>query len=269
MPTPAEQLLSRTSYVGDGVTTAWNFTFASGYIDQTHVKAYTVSPLGVRTDLALMPGDFIGPYQLSVVPAVVAGHTLVIYRNTPKDAPLVDFADGSNLTEAALDTLARQAVFCAAESEDSLNVVVGPELQATAEAVALAAANAAISEANAATSAAYAAISEANAAASAANAAADVIPLVEAILQPLVDSATASEISAAASAATATAAAAIASASQIAAAASATQAQTSADTATDIATALSGSFGFTNTAYDFGFVSDTTTYLDLDCGVLP
>lgn len=133
MPTPTEQLLSRTSYAGDGVTTAWNFTFASGYIDQAHVKAFVLDSLGDRTDLTVVPGDFIGEFQLSITPPVAVGSTLTIYRDTPKDAPLVDFADGGNLTEAALDTLAKQAVFCAAESEDALNSEVN---QATLDAIA-------------------------------------------------------------------------------------------------------------------------------------
>lgn len=127
MPTPTEQLLARTSYAGDGVTTAWNFTFASGYIDKAHVKAYKRHvATGVRTDLTVLVGDFIGPYQLSVVPAIAVGYTLTIYRDTPKDAPIVDFADGGNLTEAALDTLSKQAVFAAAESLDATNLAVGP-----------------------------------------------------------------------------------------------------------------------------------------------
>lgn len=126
MPTPTEQLLSRTSYAGDGVTTAWNFTFAGGYIDKAHVKAFTTDSFNVRTDLTVVPGDFIGEFQLSVIPPVAVGSTLTIYRDTPKDAPIVDFADGSNLTEAALDTLSKQAVFAAAESLDAINYTVGP-----------------------------------------------------------------------------------------------------------------------------------------------
>ena len=125
MPTPTTQLLSRTSYAGDGVTTLWNFTFAGGYIDRTHVKAYTQTPAGVRTELTVVPADFIGAYQLRVLPAVAVGLTLTIYRNTPKDIPLVDFVDGANFNEASLDTLARQAVYIAAETEDAITYIPG------------------------------------------------------------------------------------------------------------------------------------------------
>lgn len=266
MPTPTEQLLSRTSYVGDGVTTAWDFTFASGYIEKAHVKAYTTDSDNNRTELTITEANFIGDYQLSIVPPVAASDTLTIYRDTPKDAPLVDFADGSNLTEAALDTLARQAVFVAAEVDDELGLVVGPAFQATAEQVA---ANAAAAQASANAAAASAVEAGGAADAAAAAAAAGVLPAVLATIQPLVDAADASADAAAASAALAASYVAPAQNAATAAAASASDAADSAEIAQDIAGSLSGSFGFTNSAYDFGFVTDTTTYLDLDCGVLP
>lgn len=295
MPTPTKQLLSRTLYTGDGVTTAWNFTFSSGYLDKAHVKAYTQSPAGVRTDLTVLPGDFLGKFQLQIVPAVVNGHKLTIYRDTPKDAPLVDFADGSAFQETTLDTLAKQAVFVAAESYDALNLVVGPEFQATAEKVAL--------DAAAAASALLSALAaQAAAQAAAATAAADAVtaagPLLLAAVQPAIGTTSAnataaanSAIAAAASAAgvpsavatamvpyitTAVNAATAAEAHKLAAAASASAASgyaanaaSAATTVQTIAGAFTGTFGFTTAAYDFGFVTDTTTYLDLDCGALP
>lgn len=134
MPTPTGQLLSRTSYAGDGVTTAWNFTFASGYLDKSHVKAYTTNPLGVRTALTITPASFVGDYQLTITPAIPIGTNLTIYRDTPKDAPLVNFNDGGALTEVDLDTVAKQAVFCAAESQDSVVIDIPAVLTAAATA---------------------------------------------------------------------------------------------------------------------------------------
>ncbi len=266
MPTPTEQLLSRTSYAGDGVTTAWDFTFASGYLDKAHVKAYVKDSDGDRTDLVITEANFIGEYQLSIVPPVAISDVLTIYRDTPKDAPLVDFADGSNLTEAALDTLARQAIFVAAEVDDELGLVIGPEFQATADQVAVDAAAAAAS-ATAAAASAIEAAGEASAAAAAA--AAGVLPAVLASVEPLVDAADASADAAAASALTAQGYVAQAENAAIAAQAAESDAEDAAAIAQAIAGSLSGSFGFTNPAYDFGFVTDTTTYLNLDCGVLP
>ncbi len=266
MPTPTEQLLSRTSYAGDGVTTVWNFTFASGYIDQAHVKAFVTDSDGNRTDLTLTDANFVGEFQLSITPAITATDTLTIYRDTPKDAPLVDFADGSNLTEAALDTLARQAVFVAAEVSDELGLVAGPALEATAAEVA---ANAVAAAASAAAADASAVEAAGQASAAAAAAAAGVLPAVVATIQPIADAAAASAAAAAASAASALGYVSAAENSAIAAAASESDAGDAAAIAQAISGSLSGSFGFTNPAYDFGFVTDTTTYLDLDCGVLP
>lgn len=243
MPTPTEQMLSRTYYVGDGITTTWNFAFSGGYIDKAHVKAYTLAPNGDRVDLTVTSGNFIGPYQLTLTPPVASGHTLLIYRDTPTDQPLVDFTDGSNITEAALDTLARQAVMCAAENEDALNYAVGPQIYAIADQVAADAASAAAS-----------ANSAINAAASAAN---DTILLLGPTLAHI-DSVNLAASSSAASAAT--------SASN--AAASAVSAGASEVAVATIAGAFTGTFGFSAGAYDFGSVADPITYLDLDLGTL-
>ena len=116
MPTPTEQLLSRTIYDTDGATTNWNFSFSSGYIDVAHVKAYTEDANGIRTNITVTPGMLIGQFQLQITPALAAGKVLTIYRDTPKDATLVDFTDESGFSEVALDTNAKQAVFVAAET---------------------------------------------------------------------------------------------------------------------------------------------------------
>lgn len=124
MATLVSQQLSRTVYTADGVTTSWNFSFSGGYLDPSHVAAYSKSPLGEVTEL---PVTLIGPYQVGIYPAVALGDTVVIYRNTPKDLPLVDFADGAGFSEASLDVAAKQAVFLAAErAEEELSLTQGP-----------------------------------------------------------------------------------------------------------------------------------------------
>lgn len=135
MPTPLYQGLSRTAYAGDGVTTTWNFDFAGGYLDASHVKAYTETPAGVVTFLGTVP--VVGSFQVSIIPAVTLGHVVCIYRDTPKDAPIVDFTDGSGLSEVALDTNAKQAVFLAAEAADVTSFApTSVALQAAADAAA-------------------------------------------------------------------------------------------------------------------------------------
>lgn len=120
MATLVAQRLSRTLYEADGTTTSWNFTFSGGYLDRSHVKASVLPPGGTATPLTITAANFIGDYQLSITPPVAAGTILTIYRDTPKDLPIVDFTDGAGLTEVALDTNAKQAVFIAAESADAI-----------------------------------------------------------------------------------------------------------------------------------------------------
>lgn len=134
MPSPILVLNSQTHYVADGSTTTWNFNFAGGYISKDHVKAYKVLPgSDLVTPIPLLDAD-IGEAQVSIIPAITDGASVVIYRDTPKDMPLVDYTNGQGYDEASLDTTAKQAVFIAAEVLDragqALNVGGGvAELQ--------------------------------------------------------------------------------------------------------------------------------------------
>lgn len=103
---------------GDGVTTQHEFNFAGGYISRAHVKAQITSALGVVTPITVTDVMFVNAFTLDLGVAAAVGETLRIYRETPRDFPMVDFAGGSRITEANLDTLARQAVFAAAEAFD-------------------------------------------------------------------------------------------------------------------------------------------------------
>jgi len=134
MPSPILVLNSQTHYVADGSTTTWDFNFAGGYISKDHVKAYRIDP---GTELIIpipLAEPDIGEAQVSIIPAITDGSSLVIYRDTPKDMPLVDYTNGQGYDEASLDTTAKQAVFIAAEVLDragqALNVGGGvAELQ--------------------------------------------------------------------------------------------------------------------------------------------
>lgn len=117
--TLTQELYSQNHWLADGVDTIWNFTFAGGYLDRSHVKAYTQAPgAGDITPVVVTDGMFITDFSIQITPAVTAGHTLVIYRETPKDEPLVNFLDGARITEQALDTAARQSVLIGAEVTD-------------------------------------------------------------------------------------------------------------------------------------------------------
>jgi hypothetical protein len=120
----AEQLYSQSHWVDlDGVQTVWNFSFSGGYILPSHVKAYYLDADGERVEVVVTEGMLTGEFQLTVSPAVPATATrFVIYRDTPKDLPLVDFEGGAQVTERNLDRAAKQAVFCAAEVLDGASV---------------------------------------------------------------------------------------------------------------------------------------------------
>lgn len=100
---------------GDGVKTDWEINFSGGYIRREHIKAYVTQPSGVNEPTAIA---WLGPNTVQIVPPVPNGYTGAIYRDTPKDAPLVDFTDGAIISEQTLDITTKQAVFAAAEMVD-------------------------------------------------------------------------------------------------------------------------------------------------------
>lgn len=116
------QLYSRQVWLSDGTDSLWNFQFTGGYLDKTHVKAKMTSPDGLTSELIPInySADFIGPFQLQVIPVIPAGYQFTIYRDTPKDLPIVNFVDGGRISEVSLDTNAKQAVFIASETIDSV-----------------------------------------------------------------------------------------------------------------------------------------------------
>lgn len=164
------ELLSRTIYDANGTQTVWDFNFAGGYILPEHVKAY-YELASVRYEVSVDPTMLVGPNQLYISPPVPTGAVLTIYRDTPKNAPLVDFVDRGTVSEVALDTVAKQAVFVAAEAGDSA-ATGAVDVAVTAATAAQASSLTALASANAANSAALAAAGSAVAAASSAASAA-------------------------------------------------------------------------------------------------
>jgi hypothetical protein len=148
----------------NGVQTSFNFNFAGGYIAASNVKAYVYDTVsGSKTDVS--PVVLTGPNTIQVTPAPAAGNFLVVYRDTQKTVPLVDFANGAVLNEANLDLVAKQAVFNAAEMVDRFDEINATSADAIERSfAALNAANAAVATANSAAVAAGNAVSTANAA---------------------------------------------------------------------------------------------------------
>ena len=103
---------------GDGTTTSYAFTFTGGYLSRSHVKAYREDTVtGVLTPVTVSDENFLNDYTLYGIGTTPVGTNLVIYRDTI-ETPLVDFSNGSRLTEAALDVVARQGLFKAVEAAD-------------------------------------------------------------------------------------------------------------------------------------------------------
>ena len=178
MADPIRELLSQTSYDTDGTTTVWNFSFAGGYIERAHVKVQLMDKVTLNiVQVPITEANFIGDFQLQLIPAFPIGAELTIYRDSPKDVPLVNFTDKAALTESSLDLNARQAIFVAAESSDQLATSLQAVSQVTAQVEAAknfaesAEASAAGASASAASAAASAVTTTADVAASAANAA--------------------------------------------------------------------------------------------------
>lgn len=107
---------SMHEFESDGVTSQFEVNFSGGYLNVTHVKAYQTDPeTGFSEDLTLTR---VGESLFQVSPVPPKGFTITIWRDTPKDVPLLDFTDGAMITAENLDRNAKQAVFGVAEMVD-------------------------------------------------------------------------------------------------------------------------------------------------------
>lgn len=127
---------SVNEYTTTGSQTEFEISFAGGYLLKEYVKVrWTDSEGGVFTPSF----SFVNDFTISIVPALAAGGRLMIYRDTPADFPVVDFADSSVINEQTLDTNAKQAVHLAAETRDIVGSIPSLEvLQETQTALAFA-----------------------------------------------------------------------------------------------------------------------------------
>ena len=140
----ADPFLSLNEYVCDGTKTEFEVSFAGGYLSRDHILAVVADGKDVNGNLlneVEVSFVWVNDYSVSITPAVAVGKILRIYRNTPFSAPIVDFSDGSIVTEATLDLNAKQAVFLAAELRDRFGSIIDPALTAIYAARAEAAAN--------------------------------------------------------------------------------------------------------------------------------
>jgi hypothetical protein len=106
--------ISRETYVADGINSLYVVPF--NYLLQAHVEVY----IDGAQD-STFTWTTASTITTSVVPD--AGSEVLILRRTPTE-PLVDFVDGSTLTEDMLDTATRQALFVVEESKNALDAAV-------------------------------------------------------------------------------------------------------------------------------------------------
>ena len=100
--------LARVTYTANGSTTGYAIPFS--YIASSHISAFLDN---VSTTAFSISGS-----TLTFNTAPTSGAIITIKRVTPSDARLVDFTDGSVLTEADLDQSADQNFFLSQETKD-------------------------------------------------------------------------------------------------------------------------------------------------------
>lgn len=102
---------SFVTYTADGNTNQFSITFS--YIEQSHVKVYI-------DNVEDTTFTFVNSTTIQTTSTPSNGDVVKIDRDTPTDNRLVDFADGSVITEADLDKSANQNFFIAQETNDTV-----------------------------------------------------------------------------------------------------------------------------------------------------
>jgi hypothetical protein len=106
-------------YAADGSTQIFALTFP--FISRTHIS---VTVAGVNATFS-----FNNDSQITIAsPTVINGNEVIIKRSTSDTTRLVDYVDGSNLTEADLDLDSKQAFYMAQEALDETITVDFSEL---------------------------------------------------------------------------------------------------------------------------------------------
>jgi len=106
-------------YWGDGETDSFTVPFA--YLHKDHVRVY------VNEEEVLF--HLINPFVAKLAAAPTVGAMVMIERNTPRDHSVVDYQNGSVLTDADLNAATLQNLFIAQEAFDAMG-----SLSATASA---------------------------------------------------------------------------------------------------------------------------------------
>lgn len=129
MPTSDPQLRYATHVEeADGVKTDFEVNFVGGYINPSHVLCVSVvvdESTNLATDRQIHTTEIVSESgnaaTVRVAPAVEAGRTVIIFRDTTKTAMLVQYLNGSLLTKDNLDLANKQLLMLIQEMLDGLN----------------------------------------------------------------------------------------------------------------------------------------------------
>ncbi|QYW05822.1 tail fiber protein [Vibrio phage vB_VpaP_G1] len=103
----------------------FEINFSGGYLSQGHVKAYSYDPKDETGSVELLTLTFLSKSRVRTSKVIAVGLKVVIYRDTPKAVPMVNFVDGAPQTAGNLDRNAMQAIFAAAEMVDRFESTTG------------------------------------------------------------------------------------------------------------------------------------------------
>ena len=116
---------AKDKYTADGSTQTYAVTFP--FISRDHVA--------VTADAVAATFTWVNNGQITITsPAVLSSEDLIIKRNSSPATLLVDFVDGSNLTESDLDLLATQMFYLAQENIDESGSVAFADIDEFADA---------------------------------------------------------------------------------------------------------------------------------------
>lgn len=115
--------LTKVAFVGDGSTTRFAFSFP--YLAKNHVKVY----VNTQGQARLLAWDFASDSEIEFFSAPVADAVVEIRRVTDRTNRLVDFENGSVLTEEELDLAHKQHFYTSQELQEEFSQLLGDGLQ--------------------------------------------------------------------------------------------------------------------------------------------
>lgn len=107
----------------DPETTLWPFQFKDGYIDPAFVRMRYRDPEGLWHPVRIDPRkDFPEEFTLRIVPPVPPAVMVEVYRDTPKDTPIVIYGNGGTLlTGESRNAAVRQGMHVVVELKELAN----------------------------------------------------------------------------------------------------------------------------------------------------